>query len=350
MRLPTNSKALIALIVIMVMTIPQTLIAFDTASYRQQDGKIMRIFYFRNGENARKSLYTNYNSIDVLAPQAYAVNKDGTLESDIDPEIVKFALLHNIKIMPLVTNKGFSQAALKSVLDDATRQDQFVRELVSEAKQKGYYGWQIDFEQMDESYKDRFTSFVSKFGQSMKDAGLVSSVAVIAKISDRPEDYKTGLWHKLIGVYDYSALASATDFISVMSYDDPESKGPIARYSWIIKVIEYAKTKVSPNKISLGIPLYYWKWDDKTKKLVGIGGSEGLEIAKQKYKVSIGYSAIEKAPYMKYTQNKKSYTIWFENAESIKEKLKLIAHYDLLGFSAWALGQEMPIVHNAIKQ
>lgn len=308
-----------------------------------------RVFYYRDNENARQSLYRNYGSIDILAPQSYAINGEGKLESEMNRDVVDFALLHGVKVMPLVTNKGFSQIAIKATLDDPNKQDEIIRGLVAEAHKQGYYGWQIDFEQMDETYKDKFTSFVAMFGKGMKEAELASSVAVIAKISDKPEDYKKNLWHKLIGVYDYSALASSTDFVSVMSYDDPESKGPVARYSWLVKVIEYTKSRISAEKISLGIPLYYWKWDDRTQKLVGIGGSEGIETAKQKYKVTIGYSATEKAPYMHYVQNKRNYTLWFENAESIGEKLKLISRYNLLGFSAWALGLEMPIVHQAIR-
>lgn len=309
----------------------------------------IRVFYYRDNENARNSLYRYYDSIDVLAPQSYAINGEGKLESEINRDIVNFALLHGVKVMPLVTNKGFSQAAIKATLDDHNKQDEIISDLIAEARKQGYYGWQIDFEQMDETYRDKFTSFISKFGKAMKGAGLVSSVAVIAKISDNPADYKKDLWQKLIGVYDYSALSSSTDFVSVMSYDDPESKGPVARYSWLVKVIEYTKSRIPAEKISLGIPLYYWKWDDRTQKLVGIGGSEGIETAKQKYRVAIGYSATEKAPYMRYVQNKRNYTLWFENAESIGEKLKLISRYNLLGFSAWALGLEVPIVHQAIR-
>ena len=49
--------------------------------------------------------------------------------------------------------------------------------------------------------------------------GLVSSVAVVAQVSENPSDYKAGLWDKVIGAYDYQALGASVDFVSLMSYE-----------------------------------------------------------------------------------------------------------------------------------
>lgn len=307
-----------------------------------------KIFYFRDGEQARQSLYNHYKSIDVLAPQMYGVDAQGELENELKHgDVITFAVSHGVKVMPLITNKGFSKASL-AILDDKSMQEKLADELIAEAKANKYMGYQLDFEQIDLSYKDKYTSFVSLLYQALHKDELTLSVAVVAKISDNPTDYKNTLWQDLIGAYDYSALALNTDFISVMSYDDPDSKGPVARKEWLAKVIEYSMAHVPTQKISLGIGLYYWVWDNSREKLVGIGGYEAMKKIMDKYNPSYVYSSIQSTPYLTYVKSGKRYTMWYENGKSVGEKIALINKHGLHGFSAWALGLEVPSVYNVI--
>lgn len=308
----------------------------------------MRVYYYQEGKNARASFNANVNSIDVFAPQTYSFNSTGKLVGSVAPDLLKTAKNNQIKVMPLVTNGAFSQASFKLILDNPKKQDAYINLLVKEAKKYEYWGWQIDFEQMDLTYRDKFSVFVKKFGNAMKKEGLVSSVAVIAQISEKPEDYPKNLWHRIIGVYDYKSLGESTDFISLMSYDDPESTGPVARYTWMERVVNHSLTLIPKEKLSLGIPFYNWEWDDARGKIVEIGGHRAVAFVLSNYKVTKGYDKKEHAPYLKYKVNGKKYTLWYENEKSIEKKLDLITEYDLHGFSAWALGLGGPDIHKTI--
>lgn len=342
-----RSFFLFALLTVFFFGTAGTSLAFTLAPQKQSVNDFTRIFYYREGKNARASFMGHLDSIDVLAPQSYTINSNGELKGSVDSTILAIAKSRGIKILPLVTNGSFSQNSLK-ILSDTVAQDKAINAMIKEAKDKGYWGWQVDYEQMELSYRESFSAFMKKFGEALKREGLVSSVAVIAQVSEKPEDYPKNLWQRIIGVYDYKALASSLDIISVMSYDDPESKGPVARYSWMEKVIKHSLTLVPKEKLSLGIPLYYWKWDDARGKIVDIGGYSAIQKTLNKYKVTKGYSTKEEAPYIQYKVAKKKYTIWYENAKSIGKKIDLIAKYDLHGFSAWALGLETPEVHKVV--
>ena len=310
--------------------------------------KYERLFYYQGGKLAKQSFMKNYKSIDVFAPQTYHFDENGELKGSLDEELIKFAKSKKIKIIPLVTNNGFSLKASQSLLGNKKNQDKAINALVKEAEKYGYYGWQIDFEQMDISLRDSFTSFIKNAGEKMRENDLSLSVAVMAHISDNPDDYPKDLWRRILGVYDYTALASNVDFVSIMSYDDPESKGPVARYSWLLKVIDYSIAHIPKEKISLGIPLYYWQWKDSTGKLVGIGGNEGIQNVLEKHKAQIHYSSAEQAPHIHYWNKSISYTLWYENAQSVKKKISLITQNGLHGFSAWALGLELASVYTAM--
>lgn len=321
-----------------------------SASAESKSYNYLRIFYFRDGNLARESLFAHPDSIDILAPQSYSFNSSGKLAGSIKDNILNFAKKHEIKIMPLVTNGNFSQKIYQTILDDATKQDLAINSLIDEAKNKGYLGWQFDFEQIDMSYRNKYSAFVSKAYDILRKNNLILSVAVIAQVSGNPNDYPNDLWQKTIGVYDYSALAANSDFISIMSYDDPESTGPVVEYSWLKRVLDYSLKFIPNEKLSMGIPLYYWQWNAETGARVGIGGRQGIYNVFKKHKVSVNYDPEMEAAFLTYYHRSKQYTIWYENAQSLAKKLELIAQNKLHGFSAWALGLELPSIYKAIKK
>jgi spore germination protein YaaH len=340
-----NPNLAAAFLLLCALVLPLQTYAQSTSAH-----PYMRLFYYKGGARARTSFLNHPDSIDIFAPQTYAFDDNGGLTGKVDPILLTFAKAHGIKVMPLVTNNGFSQTAYQTILDDPAKQAVAIQELVGEAKQYGYWGWQIDFEQMDASYRDKFSAFIQNADAAMKQNNLTFSVAVVAKVSDNPSDYPNNLWQNLIGVYDYSAVASSTDFVSVMSYDDPNSTGPVVEYSWLQNVLSYSLSRIPNSKLSLGIPFYYWQWSDATGKRVGIGGDLGIQRVLNRHKVVMHYDAAQQAPYMTYWSRAKSFTIWYENAKSIAQKVSLVTQNQLYGFSGWALGLELPSMYASIQE
>ncbi|OGD33683.1 hypothetical protein A2833_03515 [Candidatus Azambacteria bacterium RIFCSPHIGHO2_01_FULL_44_55] len=336
--------AFLAVLIFTVGTVANAAVATKAATY-----SYTRIFYYREGRLARESLFTYPSSIDVLAPQSYSFNSSGKLSGGINAAVVSFAKKNKIKIMPLVTNGNFGRAAYRAILDDSAKQDLAINALVDEAKKNGYWGWQFDFEQMDVFYRDKYSAFAAKAGEALRKNQLIFSVAVIAQVSGNPDDYPNDLWPKTIGVYDYAALAANSDFISLMSYDDPESKGPVVEYAWLKRVLDYSLKFIPNEKLSMGIPLYYWQWNNLTGARIGIGGRQGIYNVFSKHKVSVNYSADMEAAYLTYWNRARQYTIWYENAKSVAKKIDLIKKYHLHGFSAWALGLELPSIFNVVR-
>jgi spore germination protein YaaH len=310
---------------------------------------ILKVFYFKDDPAARTSLFEHPNSINVLAPQVYSLNDAGLLSGTIDPQILAFTEKHKIKVMPLVTNANFSNDTAEAIFGDSAKQDTAINALITEAEQQKYWGWQIDFEGMNASDKDQYSAFIKKMSTSFQEHNLILSVAVIAQISNNPSDYPKDLWGRVIGVYDYSALASSVDFVSIMSYDDPDSKGPISPYPWLKKIITYSLKYIPPQKLSLGIPFYYWQWNTDSGKLISVGGYAGVKNTLKKRHVIAGYSVTNQAPYLKYVVKKNHYMLWYENSKSVAEKISLIKKYKLQGFSAWLLGLETPTIFSALK-
>jgi spore germination protein YaaH len=310
-----------------------------------------RVFYYRDGPNALASLKKNYRSIDILAPQSYSIDGAGNLTGEAPKDAIRVARAKKIDVVPLVTNGAFEAASVKKFLLDEDARAVAVDAMVAEAEKRGYAGWQIDFEQVDASLKDEFTAFVAEAERALQEDGRSLSVAVVAKVSDVPSDYPNDLWQKLIGVYDYEALGEAADFISVMSYDEPYKTGPVSPYPWLERVLDYTLEKVPAEKISLGVPTYYWEREVGGKnRIMEIGGAKGVAIAKKERGAKTGYDEEMKTAFVKYrTATGEERLVWHESRRSIQEKLLLAVEEGLHGISVWALGLELPETHRAFQ-
>lgn len=310
--------------------------------------KYLKIFYYMEGQNGRASLMSHLDAIDVLAPQVYYFNNQGVLKGGIKPDIIKLAADSRIKLMPLVTNYNFGQTSLRTLLDDPNKQNAAIDMLVTEGVKQKFWGWQFDFEGMKSYDREKYSAFFVKAAQALQRNNLVASVAVIAQTSNDPADYPKNLWERVVGAYDYKVLGAAADFVSIMSYDDPGSKGPVARYNWLKEVIDYSLKYIPNEKLSLGIPFYYWRWNNKTGKLVAIGGHKTLTENINKYSAKVSYSFEYQAAFASYVYKKVPYTMWFENSQSIAKKIELVTENNLHGFSAWALGLESPDIYSSL--
>src|SRR4051812_30096499 len=121
------------------------ILLFFLFSTRAHASTYERLFYFTDSEKARASLVQNISKIDIFAPQVYGINKLLLPHGSLAPEINTIVRLHNVKIMPLITNDHFEQRIIHSLIASSSAQDGIIQFMVSEAKNNGYYGWQFDF-------------------------------------------------------------------------------------------------------------------------------------------------------------------------------------------------------------
>lgn len=108
------------------------------AKVKAKTPHLVRIFYYQGGKNARASFAQHLKSIDVLAPQSYSINSEGMLHGNIDSTLLALAQKNKIKVMPLVTNLGFSRIGVQAFLDDSAKQDAAIQMMADEAVRKTF--------------------------------------------------------------------------------------------------------------------------------------------------------------------------------------------------------------------
>ena len=301
---------------------------------------------FMYGEGDIELVTRTNGAINQVSPSYLDISSRGNLviSSELTHKFVNSMHEQNIVVTPFLSNhwvRSKGRAAIKNA-ENLSNQ---ICEVIEEYDLDGI---NVDIENLTVHEKEAFTEFVRILSEKMpKDKVLSVSVAA------NPDGSNKG-WQ---GSYDYKALGMYADYLFVMAYDEHSQGGecgPVSSLEFVENSIKYALQFVSKDKIVLGIPLYgrYWKnGASYGGEAVVIGAIPNLisrnkgivkydsKIGEAKVTFSINNAKI-KSKINGKTLEDGTYTIWYPNEESIKEKLNLINEYDLLGAGVWALGQE----------
>ena len=296
--------------------------------------------YFYNNGTGDKSFKTNYKYTDVVSPQVYYINNNFDLKKTDDKGVIKRAQDKNVKVVPLVFQQDFNRELMSKILADEDAQENIIDNLIDEARDEDYAGWQFDFEYISSADRDTYTKFVERTGEEFKDANLEFSVAAIPRTT--PYDPKA-ISKDLTAAYDYEKLAKASDYLVAMAYNDPNSFGPTGALPYQQAVLDFMTTIVPKNKLQLGVALYCSKWS-----LSG-GYKQFGELSHNDVEEDIDNSKLLLRGYMKSLESEYSayvvpsgnlYLTWCDGQKGLEAKLKLANDYNLRGISMWALGQE----------
>ena len=154
---------------------------------------------------------------------------------------------------PLVDN-NFDPKLTHEILSDSRLQDTMIRQLMGYAILYDFKGYNLDFENINYSDKDKLTAFVRKISAAAHAYGLKLSMDVTPP-SDSPN------WSM---VYDRAALAPHLDYLMIMAYDQvgrtSPVAGPVATYPWVERAVQNTLKLAPADKIVLGMPLYMRLW------------------------------------------------------------------------------------------
>ncbi len=345
---------------ILVLTV---LVAFDAAAATAPKPVLTTVMYLINKPSSIASFQENWRQISIIAPQSFIMDAEGFIEGEVPPAALSIAREHGVAVMPLVTNRGFDQPLMHTVLDTQASRARAIRYLLFYALRDGYIGFQFDYENIKYTYRDRFTEFFREAAREFHRHGLLLSAAVVGKYSDERTPETAGGYDDWSGVYDYRLLAKAADFISVMAYPQHgvfSEPGPVAGYSWVEKIVSYSTGNVSARKISLGVPLYGFQWitAPSNQPAEATFQQDNAKIQPAQRGHSLGFDGVslllarlqpdwdeaERSSHLRFADDEGQHEVWYEDARSLAPKLQLVTGNKLTGISGWALGQEDPAI------
>ncbi len=306
----------------------------------------MSYLYFGSPASQIAEIKSAAGVLDTVSPSYFDITADGNLKITplCDREVINVAHDLGMKVTPFLSNH-WDRDVGAAAFDNA---ESLTSQLASAILEYGLDGINIDIENMTHKHRQAYVDFVKLLRTKLPEDKIIS-VAVAAN----PNGWTSG-WQ---GSYNYEALASHSDYLIIMAYDEHyrgSSPGSVASIQFTEKSIKYALKYVPAEKIVLALPFYgrYWKDGDKN-------GGQGISLSSidhlfKNYESSISYDRYTKTPSASFTVKNEDtppyvggniltpgkYTVHFENEISIREKLLLLSKYNLKGSGSWSLGQE----------
>jgi len=327
----------------MILVLLATATVAPAATGRAAPDAPLRHFYYVNDAAAAQSLDRNRSQIDLLSPVWFSVANGGRLETNLDAHLLEWASTNHLPLMPVLVNQGFDGKIAHALLTSPRGRDDLIISILKIARIHHFYGIELDFENIDPSDREAFSSFAQALGRGLHNLQMKMAISVMSPFG--PRQQPDGSWELSphSAAFDYFQLAAEADLVSLMAYDQhtsPDAPGPIAGVAWVEACVRRLLEFVPSDKLLLGIPLYHRRWEPG-------GVSEGPFLEAQalatRTHAAIQYDSEQEESMFQVDDPKGNLTVWLYDARALNARLKLAAKYHLRGYSAWRLGQEDPL-------
>ena len=126
-------------------------------------------------------------------------------------------------------------------------------------------------------------------------------------------------------------------------YSSPQAFAPIDS---VRRVLDYAVSRINPDKIFFGIPTYGYDWPrpyiQGETAATSISSVRAIDLARR-YGAEIKYDTRAQSPWFNYLdESGVAHEVWFEDARSINAKLLLVNEYRFRGIGYWDLLRPFP--------
>lgn len=290
----------------------------------------------------------NHHAINILISQAFQIDDAGNLTGYLNRELVTITKNKSIKLMAMITNKGFDQEKLHRFLSSNAAQQKAMQSIIAACKQNNLYGVQFDFEKISVIDKLALTKFFRLAAKQLHHQGYRVSFAIIPAFPEMMQhsSFLKKTWQHWSGAYDLKALGEAGDFITIMAYNqhpDGTIPGPNASIRYTQAAILHALQFIPADKLSLGIPAYSLYWysghTSIAMRQAEISYKDAIQLIRTHHS-QIVWSDADKIHYSRYEHNWLNEYVYLEDKHSFKAKQDLAKLYGLRGISVFRIGTE----------
>lgn len=297
---------------------------------------------------------THNDGFDDFHPVWYSLDSRGEVvladdeATEVDRAAARRLQRHGQRIVPTVTNLrngSWRPDLVTAMLADPATRSRHVDALVRLAVTNDYDGIDLDYEDLPAGDRDAYSAFVVELADELHAEQRTLTTSVYAKVAE-PGKYA----HQQ--AQDYAAIGAACDQVGIMAYDfhwGGSAPGPAAPHSWVEETVRFAITQIPRQKVRLGIMLVGYDW-----KVGGSADSVTFEQARElvdAYDVRVTDADSGQAPHFRYVDDTgAAREVWYQDAATVAENLRLVEEYDLSGAFFWRLGGEDPSTWNLLQR
>ncbi len=264
-----------------------------------------------------------------------------------NPEIINFAHDNGVKTMAVVANlPDYSEGGdwdwkrVDEVINSPSSRQIHILNLLDLVKERDFDGVTIDYEALRRQQRDDFSLFIEELSRVFHENDKIVGVAIHPKTSENNPQEKNGSQAQ-----DLIKLSVSADQLYFMTYGEHDSStgpGPISSLGWMEQVYGFAINDlgVDSQKIFVGLPLYGHDWP--LSSIGSVGGPNFADVKNliEKASPTIYWNEEAGEAFFEYSDEKDKRIVWYNDADSITSKLKLVKQFKTGGVAFWRLGGE----------
>ncbi|MFP7476887.1 glycosyl hydrolase family 18 protein [Terribacillus saccharophilus] len=309
----------------------------------------MVLGYTTSEESSLLSLKDYHEYLTAIAMDTYAFDTDGNLFGEAPEDQLDYAKQHHINTYAVISNFGetdFDPDLAHAVMANPNAKNNFMNQLVQLASEKGFTGFNIDFEAVYPEDRDLYSELIKDTANALKEYNIETMVSVPAKAADDPANDWS--WP-----YNYAELGEYADYVQVMTYDENGSwseSGSVASIDWMKQMLTFATESIAPDKIIMGVPAYGYDWNLSDPEQNTMIEWDKIHSTLDNYDIEPIYDEETASTHFEYMKENQEHIVWFEDEDSLQKKSSLTNSYDLAGISVYALGHESESFWKAIEE
>ena len=285
--------------------------------------------------------------VNVVSPSFFYIDEDGEFQEkigDAGKQYIEWAHSNNYKVWAMVQSDEAGIKTTSTILNSYAKRQELIEKIIEVCVEYQLDGINIDFENMYEADKDKFSRFIIELEPRLNEIGAVLSVDVTAPDGD-PN------WSLC---YDRNVIGHVADYIVFMAYDQygnsSTKPGTTAGYNWVeTNVKKFIDNEdVEPSKIILGMPMYTRQWTIDSNGEIDGRGVVSMLNTKIPNNVEKQWDEDLKQYYIEYKSGSDTIKMWIEDGTSIAAKVSLVTKYGLAGTSCWRKDMETSNIWSVI--
>lgn len=280
--------------------------------------------------------------LTYLTVFSYRVTEEGKIAPIEDEELIRTAKDYGVAPIMLVTvfsgrdEKGEEYSHF--LLNNPEYHEQVIDNILEILINKGYYGLNIDSQDVLWDDRQLYVDFVTKLAGRVREAGF----QVFVTLTQNTFPYISG---ELYRGPEYAQLGTAANNVLLLSYEWGRTRrapSELPTMEEIREILDYVKGEIEPDKISIGIPCIGYDWElpyvkdvSQTQALsydsvISLAVEAGAEIE---------YDEALQAPFYYYEtggeENRTEHVVYFKDARSIDYLVGLVPEYGFDGIGIW---------------
>lgn len=255
-----------------------------------------------------------------------------------DERVIELLRANNVKMMLLINNyydDNWQTKRLGEVLSSKSSRSILIDSLYKIVTDNKFDGINIDFESVETKDQNNLILFQKELYTALHKKDFEIS-------TDLPVNN---------GDFDYKQFAKYCDKVVLMVYDEHDAEslaGPIAATGWFYNSILDLTDQIPVDEIVVGLGAYGYDWPEMSVANEDFTFQEAITTAVESEGKITFDPVSSNLHYDYYDDNDKKHDVWFTDAASIYNQIRLLKNSSSLrginGFAFWRLGSEDPSV------